>query len=181
MNFCEPVQFCAIAAQRQRGDLCFASRPSFVRFVCLSARQPERNPMANEEKQRNDMNKVLFMNLVMMLASSAMQQMGKIVNPMTNKSEVNLEGAQVTIDMLTMIQARTRGNLDADEEKMLKDILSSLQLNYVEMAETAAKNETKEPQAGVPKAESAQPTEPSPASPDAGTKKDPKFRKSYGA
>ena len=137
--------------------------------------------MTNEEKQRTDMNKVLFMNLVMMLASSAMQQMGKIVNPATHKAEVNLEGAQVTIDLLTMVQMKTRGNLDADEEKMLKELLTSLQLNYVEMMEAAPKQETQEPSAGAPKAEPDQPAAPAPAASTADPKKDPKFRKSYGA
>jgi hypothetical protein len=138
--------------------------------------------MPDEAKQRNDLNKVLFMNLVMMLASSAMQQMGKLVNPMTNKTEVNLEGAQVTIDLLTMIQTKTQGNLDKDEEKMLKDLLSALQLNYVESASAAPTADAKtEPVAGEP----AKPADdgkvtPPPAAPDADTKKDPKFRKSYG-
>lgn len=136
--------------------------------------------MADTTKERNDLNKVLFMNLVMMLASSAMQQMGKLVNPMTQKTEVNLEGAQVTIDLLTMIQTKTRGNLEADEEKMLKDLLSSLQLNYVEMAEAAAKGEKTRPPADEPKTV-VDPKPPSPSAPsDAGAKKDPKFRKSYG-
>ena len=137
--------------------------------------------MVDNTTDRKDMNKVLFMNLVMMLASSAMQQMGKLVNPMTQKTEVNLDGAQVTIDLLTMIQTRTRGNLDADEDKMLKDLLSSLQLNFVEMAEAAAKGANRQPATEDQKAASA-PTTPPPSSPaDSGTKKDPKFRKTYGA
>ena len=136
--------------------------------------------MADEEKQRNDLNKVLFMNLVMMLASSAMQQMGKLVNPATHKTEVNLEGAQVTIDLLTMIQTKTKGNLDTDEEKMVKDLLASLQLNYVEMAEAAKKGPTEAPAADSPAA--SEPAAPPPANPtDANAKKDPKFRKSYGS
>jgi len=136
--------------------------------------------MPDDTKQRNDLNKVLFMNLVMMLASSAMQQMGKLVNPMTQKTEVNLEGAQVTIDLLTMVQTKTKGNLDKDEEKMLTDLLTSLQLNYVSTAEAAAAGKKEAPAVEQPAAAASTPP---PASPPPGTdtKKDPKFRKSYGA
>jgi hypothetical protein len=73
----------------------------------------------------------------MMLTSSAMQQLGKVVNPMTNKTEVDLEGAQLSIDMLEMLRKRTAGNLSAEERRLLTDSLSSLQMNYVETAQAA--------------------------------------------
>jgi len=98
-----------------------------------------------EKETSNDMNNALFVNLVMMLASSAMQQLGKIVNPMTNQTEVNLEGARISIDMLGMVREKTKGNLDGDEIKMCNDLLSSLQVNYVE---TAKEQEAKEARTG---------------------------------
>ena len=137
--------------------------------------------MPDDTKQRDDLNKVLFMNLVMMLASSAMQQMGKLVNPMTGKAEVSLEGAQVTIDILTMLQAKAKGNLDKHEEKMLVDLLTSLQLNYVATAEAAASGDTTEAPAVDQPAESDTKTPPASHPTDTDAKKDPKFRKSYGA
>ncbi len=88
-----------------------------------------------DTKQKESLQTILFANLVLMLGSTAMQQLGKIVNPMTNKSETNLEGARTTIDMIEMIQARTEGNRTDDEEKLLSDTLSSLQINYVETSQ----------------------------------------------
>ena len=88
--------------------------------------------MTNQTQSPIDMNKALFLNLVTMLSMSAMQQMGKIINPMTGKTEVNLEGVQTTIDMLDMLEAKSRGNRDADEDKVLKDTLTMLKMNYVE-------------------------------------------------
>ena len=73
-----------------------------------------------------NMNKALFANLVMMLSSSAMQQLGKLVNPLTGKTEVHLEGAQVSIDMLAMIQSKTEGNLDDEEKQMLENMHTCL-------------------------------------------------------
>lgn len=85
-----------------------------------------------------DMHKAMFMQLVIMLSSSAMQHLGKIINPMTGKTELNLEAAQATIDMVEMIEAKTKGNLDRDEERLLKNTITSLKLNYVETAATPA-------------------------------------------
>ena len=84
----------------------------------------------NETKP--DINKMLFMHLVSMLAMSAIQQMGKLVDPGTGKAETNLEAAQATIDMLDMLFTKTKNNLDADEEKLMKETLASLKLNFVE-------------------------------------------------
>jgi len=74
----------------------------------------------------------LFGQLVAMLHFAAMQQMGKIKNPMTETIERNLEGARHAIDTLDMLQARTRGNLTAEEEQFLKQMLQELKLNYVD-------------------------------------------------
>ncbi|HBA85044.1 MAG TPA: DUF1844 domain-containing protein [Verrucomicrobia bacterium] len=90
-----------------------------------------------EYDSTNEANAALFMHLVMTLATSALQHLGKIVNPTTQKAEVHLDAAQATIDMLDMLEVKTRGNLDPDESKMLKDTLTSLKLNYVETLQAA--------------------------------------------
>ena len=59
---------------------------------------------------------------------------GKLVNPVTRKTELDLEGAQISIDVLSMLQEKTRGNLTRDEEKAMKAILQELQSIYVQMA-----------------------------------------------
>jgi hypothetical protein len=116
----------------------------------------------------SDMHKALFMELVIMLSSSAMQYLGKIINPMTSKTELNLEAAQATIDMIEMIEAKTRGNLDRDEDRLLKNTLTSLRMNYVETA-AAAPAKTEPPAA----------TTPEPAPDATKDEKEPKFHKSY--
>lgn len=73
-----------------------------------------------------------FMGFVGLLTNSAMQQLGKLVNPLTGKVERNLEGAKATIDMVKMLQVKTRGNLSREEQQLLDASLSSLQLNYVD-------------------------------------------------
>ncbi len=77
-------------------------------------------------------NEELFQGLVLSLAAGAMQHLGKTMNPLTNKIEKNLEAAQATIDMLDMLEAKTRGNLSDREAQLLKHVVGDLKLNYVE-------------------------------------------------
>jgi len=90
-----------------------------------------------EAQHSDDTHKALFLQLIIMLAGSVMQQLGKIISPLTGKTELNLEAAQATIDLLEMLQAKTKGNLDKEEERMLRSTLATLQMNYVETAQSA--------------------------------------------
>jgi hypothetical protein len=72
-----------------------------------------------------------------------MMQLGKLMNPMSGKIEKDLDGAQGTIDLLTMLRAKTEGNLSNDERSILDSSISSLQMNYVEeMRQSSAPTET---------------------------------------
>ncbi len=96
------------------------------------------------EKNNNRITEVQFINLVSALAASAMQQLGKLVSPITGKTEINLLGAKSTIDLLAMLREKTKGNLNADEEQLLRSTIANLQLNYVaEMNRPAAAAEEK--------------------------------------
>lgn len=128
----------------------------------------------NADNTSQDMNKYLFVNLVTMLSVTTMQQLGKIINPAAGKAEINLDAAQATIDTLDMLAARTKGNLDNDEARFLKDTLSTLKMNYVETREEEQKNKARPPQAEQKSREKPGPQ------PAAGEQpKDPKFHKSY--
>ncbi len=74
----------------------------------------------------------LFAQLLYIFHSSGMQGLGKILNPVTNKTERNLEQAKNSIDMLEMLKTKTKGNLSPESEKILNQFLTDLRLNYVE-------------------------------------------------
>ena len=76
-----------------------------------------------------------FMGFVGLLTNSAMQQLGKLVNPVTGKAERNLEGAKATIDMVKMLQVKTKGNLSKEEQQVLD---TSLIGNLVEIEDGPA-------------------------------------------
>jgi len=74
----------------------------------------------------------LFMYLVGTFQSSAWIALGKIKNPMTEKSKVNIEQASFYIDLLDMIQEKMKGNLTDYEEQMLINTVSELKLNLID-------------------------------------------------
>ena len=73
----------------------------------------------------------LFMYLVGTFQSSAWIALGKIKNPMTEKSKVNIEQASFYIDLLDMMQEKMKGNLTDYEEQMLINTVSELKLNLI--------------------------------------------------
>ncbi len=56
------------------------------------------------------------------------------VNPHTNQPAEDLPAAQQLIDIIAMLENKTRGNLDRDEQSMLEAILFDLRMKYVERA-----------------------------------------------
>jgi len=74
----------------------------------------------------------LFMYLVGTFQSSAWIALGKIKNPMTEKSKVNIEQASFYIDLLDMMQEKMKGNLTDYEEQMLINTVSELKLNLID-------------------------------------------------
>ena len=86
--------------------------------------------------EKQEMEKALFAQLIISLATSTMHHLGKLVNPATQKAELNLEAAQSTIDIIDMLESRTKGNLDQEEAAFLKSTLATLKINFVETSKT---------------------------------------------
>ena len=80
----------------------------------------------------------LFLQLVLGLQQAGMVALGKLMNPVTRKVERNLEIARDTIDTLAALEARTHGNLEPDEQRVLQQALTELRLNYVDEVKKAA-------------------------------------------
>ena len=76
----------------------------------------------------------MFASLVLQQTNMATIFLGLAPNPQTGKTETNLEHAKYFIDLLEMLEAKTRGNLEKHEEGLLKQSLTSLRLAFVEAA-----------------------------------------------
>jgi hypothetical protein len=74
-----------------------------------------------------------FNTLVISIASSAVMSLGLEKNPISGKTEKNLEMASFNIDLLTLLKDKTKGNLTDSEKNYLDAIITDLQLKYVQV------------------------------------------------
>ena len=65
------------------------------------------------------------------LSMQTLMALGEIPNPTTNLPEEDLEQAKSLIDILGMLQQKTKGNLSAEEGKMMESILYELRMKFV--------------------------------------------------
>jgi ABC-type transporter Mla subunit MlaD len=79
----------------------------------------------------------LFLQLLLGLQQSGMMTLGKLMNPLTRQIDKNLEAARDTIDTLAALEARTRGNLEPDEARVLQQVLTELRMNYLDEVKKA--------------------------------------------
>lgn len=80
---------------------------------------------------------VTFSSFVMSLATQAMVQLGQMPPPPGMEIPVDIESGKGTIDILGMIQRKTRGNLSKEEDKFLEDILHTLRVSYVKRVKSS--------------------------------------------
>lgn len=79
-----------------------------------------------------------FQMLVDLLARNAALFLGGYTDPSTGRAILDLEGAREIIDMIEVLREKTRGNLAAEDERFLVEVLSSLKLSFLEVSKAAA-------------------------------------------
>ena len=72
-----------------------------------------------------------FNTFVISMSASAAMHLGMAANPITGKAEVSLPLARQTIDLLALLEDKTRGNLSGEEERLLSQVLFDLRMRYV--------------------------------------------------
>ncbi|HTA19809.1 MAG TPA: DUF1844 domain-containing protein [Polyangia bacterium] len=75
-----------------------------------------------------------FHTFVLSLGSSALLHLGELERPGAAGPEIDLPMAKNTIDILSMLQDKTRGNLTPEEQKLIEGLVYDLKLRYVERA-----------------------------------------------
>jgi hypothetical protein len=81
---------------------------------------------------REEMMSALFAQLVIQQANMAMLLLGKVPHPQTGETVRDIEAARLFIDQLEMLDAKTKGNLNKEEQHLLKQSLMSLRMAFVE-------------------------------------------------
>lgn len=79
-----------------------------------------------------------FANFIMSIASNAASSLGMMEHPVTHKREVDLELAKHWIDILGMLERKTKGNLAPQEEKILESLLADLRMQYVSLTSSVS-------------------------------------------
>lgn len=80
-----------------------------------------------------------FETLVSYLGTTAMFQMGLVAGPGGQRIPADLINARNTIDMIEVLERKTRGNLTPEEARLLEDVLYELRLAYVEVERRGAR------------------------------------------
>jgi hypothetical protein len=75
-----------------------------------------------------------FASLVESLASQALMFMGAVRDPLTGQTHQDLHQAQTMIEILQMLEEKTRGNLARDEEEMLRQVLDEVRMHFVRLS-----------------------------------------------
>lgn len=96
--------------------------------------EKENNAYTNNSKE-----KINFKSFIGSLYMSAVVSLGLIPDPVTNEKRTNLQFAQETIEILKMLQEKTRGNLSEDENMFINDCIYKLMFQYVEVVKNEGK------------------------------------------
>jgi hypothetical protein len=94
--------------------------------------EPGTQETSGKDRERGPFPEVSMATFIISLSSSALVHLGEIPEPETNQSHVDLPIAKQIIDTLGMLQEKTKGNLDQDEDRLLRSVLYDLRMRYVE-------------------------------------------------
>ena len=74
-----------------------------------------------------------FSSFILSLATSALIHLGEEANPATGEKSVQLPMARQVIDLLSLLEEKTKGNLSKEEEALISQVLFTLRIKFVEM------------------------------------------------
>jgi hypothetical protein len=78
-----------------------------------------------------------FSTFILSLSHSALLHLGETPHPETNAVERTLPLARQTIDLIALMEEKTKGNLSGDEERLISQILFDLRMRYLEHSKKA--------------------------------------------
>jgi hypothetical protein len=97
-------------------------------------REPQSEPRGQYEDESTG-----FETLVSYLSTTAMFQLGLIPGPSGERIPADMPNAKRTVDLLEVLQEKTKGNLSASESRLLQDVLYELRMSFVEMQKRQAR------------------------------------------
>lgn len=126
------------AEGEERGDVADDAGSTQADTLTSGAIRPEKGrpepvKTASSEQRRpagNEPEGIDFSSFVVSMGTQALMALGEIPHPETRTATVNLDAAKQMIDILGLLETKTAGNLTAEEEKLLQEILASLRMLF---------------------------------------------------
>jgi hypothetical protein len=108
-----------------------ADRPSERPPTAASAEPSVQAPPPAGEPNASGAEEMNFASFLISLGTQAFMHLGDIPNPLTQQRDKDVPAAKQMIDLLGILQTKTRGNLTPEEERLLQQLLLDLRLRYV--------------------------------------------------
>lgn len=102
------------------------------------------SPRAESECERRAaeaLPKIDFATFILSLSSSVLIHLGEMSDPETGATQISLPLAKQTLDILGLLQDKTRGNLTDDEDRLLTELLYDLRMKFVKACKSGASPE----------------------------------------
>jgi hypothetical protein len=91
-----------------------------------------------DAKTSEEAEPVAFTSFIMSLATQVLVQLGEMPPPQGMEIPIDLESARQTIDIMAMLQRRTKGNLSPDETRFMEEVLHSLRMSFINAKKKSA-------------------------------------------
>ena len=102
-----------------------------------------------EQASKEEISSALFANMVMQQSNMALMFLGQVPHPESGERVVDLDAAKMFIDTIEMLEAKTKGNLNKNEETMLKRNLTALRMAFVEASNQKSSPAAKQEPSGA--------------------------------
>ena len=100
--------------------------------------QEEAKDVGGDRPQPGQLPKADFKSLMGVLASQAIMGLGAVADPKTGRVVIDLEGARFSIDLLGVLEEKTKDSLSDEEATELKQVVTELQARFVQIAQLVA-------------------------------------------
>ena len=105
--------------------------------------EQEKDCTCPDGKMRNETGKcvmpdVTFVSFILSLNTTALYHMGELTHPESGQKVIDLDLAKNTIDTLSLLAEKTRGNLDSQENELLTKVLYELKMHFIKAKEASA-------------------------------------------
>ena len=117
----------------RRGSSAGADRPAAASSSSGSALSQPGSPTPEPTGEAGSGLPVTFASFVISLGSSSLMLMGEQLDPQQPAMPVNLPQAKEIIDLLSVLDVKTKGNLTTEEQTVLRDMLDALRMKYVSL------------------------------------------------